>query len=580
MHTSLLFDGMTVTANIPCRMDAQAVDADKVQLSVSWDEMKQEAPCLTVEWMMPVQDMQYMWYPNCGFQRSLRVDWMEPVNSRISCSAPVYVLFNQAGENRMTVALSDALTDIDTLIGVHEESGEFKCSVHIPLDKTGMTHAYSVTLLRNTEKVSFAAALRHVSTWWETACGYKPMPVPESARQPLYSCWYSFHQHTVADEILAECKRARAIGFDTVIVDDGWQTADGNRGYGYCGDWQACEDKIPDMRALVDRVHRVGMKFMLWYSVPFVGYFSAHWEEFKGMLLREVPALHCGVLDPRYPQVRAYLQSTYEQALKNWDLDGFKLDFIDDFLPTTQAPAPREGMDYIRVEDAVLALMQGIMKTLRAIKPDILIEFRQHYVGPAMRTFGNMFRVGDCPNDPLKNRLGTVDLRLLSGNTAIHSDMLMWNAGESARCVAGQILNVIFAVPQISVKLDRATDEQLRQLRFWMDFAKQHRALLAAPMEVMSPQHLYPLVRTALDGEEALAVYDQVVVPLHTQSTTYLMNAAAREETVLRPDQHCAMTACVYNCMGELLGETVLDAAVLWEVCIPVGGYAVLKKKI
>lgn len=164
MHTSLLFDGMTVTANIPCRMDAQAVDADKVKLSVSWDEMKQEAPCLTVEWMMPVQDMQYMWYPNCGFQRSLRVDWMEMVNSRISCSAPVCVLFNQAGENRMTVALSDALTDIDTLIGVHEESGEFKCSVHIPLDKTGMTHAYSVTLLRNTEKVSFAAALRYVST--------------------------------------------------------------------------------------------------------------------------------------------------------------------------------------------------------------------------------------------------------------------------------------------------------------------------------------------------------------------------------------------------------------------------------
>ena len=61
MHTSLLFDGMTVTANIPCRMDAQAVDADKVKLSVSWDEMKQEAPCLTVEWMMPEQDMQYMW---------------------------------------------------------------------------------------------------------------------------------------------------------------------------------------------------------------------------------------------------------------------------------------------------------------------------------------------------------------------------------------------------------------------------------------------------------------------------------------------------------------------------------------
>lgn len=577
--TTCFFQDLNLSVNMPCRIHAEKMDADQVKISVSWDEMRADAPCLSIDWMTPICDMQYMWYPSCEYYRSLRVDWMAPVNSRISRGAPVYVLFNQAGENRLTVALSDALTDIDTLIGVREESGEFKCSVRIPLDQTGMTHAYSVALMRNTKRVSFASALRCVSAWWEKECGYTPVPVPGSARLPLYSCWYSFHQHTMADEILAECRRAKDIGFDTVIVDDGWQTADGNRGYGYCGDWQPCKEKIPDMRALVDSVHQLGMKFMLWYSVPFVGYFSAHWEAFKGMLLREVPGLHCGVLDPRYPQVRAYLQSTYEHALREWDLDGFKLDFIDDFVPTTQAPLPQKGMDYIRVEDAVLDLMQGVMRALRAIKPDVMIEFRQHYTGPAMRTFGNMFRVGDCPNDLLKNRVGVVDLRLLSGNTAVHSDMLMWHKEESVECAARQILNVIFAVPQISVRLDQVPPAHLKLIRFWMQFARQHSALLSAPMEVMSPQHLYPLVRTRLHEEDAVAVYDQVTVPVCAEQVTYLLNASASESLMLRPDKLCCFAAQIFDCMGEKVADKMLPAASVCELTVPVSGYAVLTKK-
>jgi len=35
------------------------------------------------------------------------------------------------------------------------------------------------------------------------------------------------------------------------------------------------------------------------------------------------------VLDPRYPEVRKfYHRITYVKAIEEWDLDGFKLDFI------------------------------------------------------------------------------------------------------------------------------------------------------------------------------------------------------------------------------------------------------------
>ena len=75
-------------------------------------------------------------------------------------------------------------------------------------------------------------------------------------------------------------------------------------------------------------------------------------------------------------------------------------------------------MDYAGLDQAVQRLMVDVMRELRAIKSDILIEFRQRYIGPAMREFGNMFRVGDCPENASTNRVGVVDLRLTSGHTA------------------------------------------------------------------------------------------------------------------------------------------------------------------
>lgn len=575
--STVYWKDLTIAANIDARLDVVETAPGRTKVCVAWDMMEETDPRVTLSWSLPIQDIQYQWHPMCRKDRSLRVDWYEPVKSRISCSAPVQCFFNSTSRNRMTVALSDTLTEIDLSLGVHEEDGTLKCLIAIPLDKTGRTNVYTVTLYRDMEDVTFAQALDRVSRWWEQECDYTPMPVPEAGRLPLYSAWYSFHQATIAEEIEKEAARAKELGLDTIIVDDGWQTGDNNRGYGYCGDWRPCTAKIPDMKQHVKNVHALGMKYMLWYSVPFIGKWSEKWDAFKDMLLVYQPHINAGVLDPRYPQVRQYLIDTYTNALKDWDLDGFKLDFIDSFVPTTSAPAPAEGMDYINVEDAVLRLMTDVMTALKAIKPDILIEFRQGYIGPAMRTYGNLFRVGDCPNDPLQNRVGMVDLRLLSGSTAVHSDMLMWHKGDSVENAARQVLSVLFAVPQFSLKLDVIPENHLRMLRFWIGFFKEHRALLSAPLEVMSPQHLYPLVRSRLGDEEAIACYDEIVAPLSDASTIYLFNATGTEKLVLRDDENRIRRAQVYNCLGEWVREDTLPSSHLKELSLPIGGYACIQ---
>lgn len=579
METKMNWNDLQISVNIDARVDVRETAPGRTVIHAQWDEMTESQPSMIIRWQMPLVDIQHTWHPHCGKNRGMRVDWNSGETSRLASSAPAFVFFNGKGRSRLAIALSDVMTEINVLAGVREEDGMLIFRVTIPLDATGLTHSYEVTLYRDGEDVSFAEALRRISRWWEVDCDLKPMSVPAEARQPMYSTWYSYHQATIAADIETECAEAAKLGMKTVIVDDGWQTDDGNRGYGFCGDWKVTPNKIPDMAAHVQKIHDLGMKYMLWYSVPFIGEWSESWKHFEDKLAVRVEDLHCGVLDPRYPECRQFLIDTYVSALKEWKLDGFKLDFIDSFPPSSRAPMPTEGMDCVKVEDAVLRLMTDVMKALSAIKPDILIEFRQSYIGPAMRTYGNMFRVGDCPSDFITNRVGMVDLRLLSGDTAVHSDMLMWHKDDPVEVAARQILNILFAVPQISVRLAEIREDHKRMVTFWTKFFIDHQALLRAPMEVESPEMLYPLVRTRLESEEAVAVYGvNHVATLSDAAKTWLFNATGENALIVRVNDDCVRSATIYNCLGEQVAKAELSTAGLHSIDIPTAGFAVIEK--
>ena len=76
---------------------------------------------------------------------------------------------------------------------------------------------------------------------------------------------------------------------------------------------------------------------MIWYSVPFLGEKSENLNRFKEMTLYHIPELQTYCLDPRFPEVREFLISTYEKAVREWDIDGVKLDFIDSFKKEASA---------------------------------------------------------------------------------------------------------------------------------------------------------------------------------------------------------------------------------------------------
>ncbi|MBQ1954303.1 MAG: alpha-galactosidase, partial [Clostridia bacterium] len=507
----------------------------------------------------PIRDIYSMWSPSVGTNRVLGTDWgPKRVQARLASWMPVQQLISLSGKNRLCIAVSDAKTPIDITTGVCEETAEMDCGIEFFTRLTSPITEYSATIRLDTRDIDYYDSIYDVSSWWEKDCGYTPAPVPEAARRPMDSLWYSFHQRLDKDRIIDQCRASRKFGLETVIIDDGWQTDDNARGYAFCGDWQVAPGKMGDMKALTDALHALDMKVMLWYSVPFMGIHSPKYEEFKTMLLDETGNRQTYfALDPRFPEVRDYLVGIYADAIRNYGLDGLKLDFIDSFRLGGRSLEPDPRRDISSLEDAIDALMSRVTAELTAIKPDVLIEFRQSYVGPSIRKYGNMLRVGDCPDDAIQNRRGIVDLRFTSGGTAVHSDMLMWNVSEPVESAAVQVASVLFSVPQVSMLIDKLPEDHKKMLSFYLDFWTEHRdVLLDGKLTATHPECCYNLVCSEKDGEAIFTAYGETLIPVKTEKAI-IVNVTGGESLIIK---NCGNKAFrVVNCMGAELSSGTLE---------------------
>ena len=101
------------------------------------------------------------------------------------------------------------------------------------------------------------------------------------------------------------------------------------------------------MKQHVENVHKLGMKYLLWFSVHMLVCIQKMWELFHDKLIAVDEEQHTGILDIRYPKVRAYLKNIYVKAVREWGLDGLKLDFIDEFYERKDTPKANADMDCV-----------------------------------------------------------------------------------------------------------------------------------------------------------------------------------------------------------------------------------------
>lgn len=550
---------------------------DIYRVSIRFAEKKMP-PKVKISWEEDMVGILHVWHPLCGTGHSMH-QWFGPTvsNSCFHFGAPMLCTIGDCGVNSSTVAVSDAETPICIDFCIKDLDQKFKVGYSVTFfkDPSDEIQTYEALIRIDGRSLPFYETVKSVYPWWKSL-GYVIPEIPKAAEDPLYSSWYNFHQAPKDTALIEDLRIAADLGFRTVILDDGWQFHGPSSGdYSMCGEWQVADDKFSDFKAFTDEVHRLGMKLMVWFAVPFIGVDSPLFERFEGKYVYvQRGIMNEGTLDPRYPEVREFIIGNYKRFLTEYGIDGFKFDFIDSFGGWGDEPKyDPEKMDCETVSGAVNLLMTEIVEELGAIKPDLLYEYRQNYVGPAINRFGNMLRVGDCAYESHTNRVGTVDLRLLNYPVAVHSDMLYWAKGESLKLCARQLLNILFSVPQISVILGESTEEQKKLVKDYLDYWMENRdIILHGDFKAIYPEQNYTVISSETENKRISVHHGDIPYVFDGKSCDLFHNGDV-DGVIVENSTDSTVSVEIYELFGkEPVSVVTLEPCGIQRISVPQTG--------
>ena len=547
-----------------------------------------EPPQFGVFYRVSGAEVQSVWIADmmngdgCHLRPQLWWSWCTKYTSQLARNSPIAVGFNPNEISPVAIACSEAMEYLEFGLYADDETADIIGRCEFFRQKVAPRKNYTVKVLLDRRGRGFAETVRDLTAWVMKENDFTPAYAPEAAFDPLYSTWYAYLQDVHDGELETEAKLAASLGMKTMILDDGWQKEESASFYSAVGDWQPVKGRFPDMKAHVAKVHAAGLKYMPWLSMPFVGDESKAWNRFQGKFLRvngEKSPGKVGNLDPRFPEVREYLISTYERMLRRYGFDGLKLDFIDSFTLPDDKPDPAiaenyAGRDFKSVPEAVNRLMLDVHDRLVKINPDVLLEFRQAYMGPAILQYGNMMRAADVPEDHRENRRRICDLRLTSAGIAVHSDMLVWSKDETPEGAAMPILDVLFSTIQYSMILKKINPAHKEVIRHWLKFSQDHReALLKGEFTPHHPELAYPWVEGESVKERIVAGYAPSVVVKTgaADKPVYLVNGTGAASMVVESTSDG--TAEFFDVLGKACGTAAFKAG-LNRLAIPKSGYA------
>lgn len=491
----------------------------------------------------PLRDAVGYWHPACGSERFLLPDWAGRAHTSLTSGAPVGCLYEASGTTLLAFAAEDPVIETDIVFGVSEAAKRFVVHLHFSAPDA------PYTLVLTPRAASVATALRGLRAHLRDRAAVPPLPTPAAAHTPVYSTWYAFGQDVSAAEVEAEAELAAALGCGMLILDDGWQQGGNRRGYAWAGDWTVDSAKFPDLAGHVARVHDLGLSYLMWVAPLLLGPDSPTWarlREFAPLPSPTAPGAH--VLDPRNPEVRAHLVDVCVRLVTDHGLDGLKIDFLDD----AQVYAG-SGED---VGKAMTELLGTLRESLERIRPGVMIELRQPYLGHGMAAYGNLLRATDCPADATANRVRTVDASLLAFSGTVHSDMLMWDPAGTPESAARQLLSVLQSVPQLSCKLSDLREDHKEALMFWLETWRRLGSVLrSGDLEPGRPDELYPLIRASSHGHQVVVLHSERLAPadLDRHRLIELVNATSGDHVVLDVTGSAEVEETVHDARGHLV---------------------------
>lgn len=200
----------------------------------------------------------------------------------------------------------------------------------------------------------------------------------KTARRPiLLNSWEGVYFDFDGDKLVQMAKDASELGVELFVMDDGWF---GKRDLDVSGlgDWLVNEEKLGcTLGELSERIHKLGLKFGIWFEPECVNEDSNLYRAHPDWALQVPGKAPCRsryqlVLDFSREDVRDYIFTHICQVLDSAKIEYLKWDFnrsISDIY-SAKLPAKRQGEAAHRY---ILGLYDMLEKLIQRY-PDILIE--------------------------------------------------------------------------------------------------------------------------------------------------------------------------------------------------------------
>ncbi|WP_406003202.1 alpha-galactosidase [Streptomyces sp. NBC_00829] len=514
--------------------------------------------------LLPAADPVALWLPHSSSDRSsLPPSWVDDTSVTPFTGPAIGSLLGRGDRALVTFGATTASGSLRMRAGMVEETADLLLSFEADLTEGPM----EIVLKLNGDR--FETAVATVGR----ALGMTRPPVSPSEYAPVLCTWYSFHQALDPDRLLEEAAAAAKLGFGNLIVDDGWQTEDCDRGYGSCGDWNIHPAKIGDASALVEKISRLGLRTLWWIGTPFLGHRSKAYTDDLPTLYDE-PDMEAAVLDPRSRRARSHLISRLDHLVGSTGAAGLKIDFLERWAAETTTAPPADAVEP-SVTQAALSLLDEIHDALTAHVAQPSLEFRAPYISGDTVRRATMLRVADCPLSPVVNRTGVIDLRLMTDGIAVHSDPIMWGEADSPERVAQHLHSSLFGVPQVSVALTGQSERQLATLRTWMQLWTEYSdVLLHGSLRVTGIAGNYTVAEASLNGATVTAQYAPAFCDIPHEASEWILVNAHDGEVAVRTARTRTAVYRISDCEGNVVDEGTVTFEGLSVLGIPPGGFA------
>ncbi|MEA4822780.1 MAG: alpha-galactosidase [Clostridiaceae bacterium] len=200
----------------------------------------------------------------------------------------------------------------------------------------------------------------------------------KTKRRPiLVNNWEATYFNFDEEKLVAIARDAADLGIEMLVMDDGW-FGERNDDRSSLGDWFVNEKKLcGGLKALVDRVNALGVKFGIWFEPEMISPISRLYEEHPDWVL-SVPgraksiARHQYVLDMSRPDVCDYLFDAIAAILESANIEYVKWDFNRNLTEAGSLllPADRQKEIFHRY---VLGLYE-LLDRLHTAFPHLLLE--------------------------------------------------------------------------------------------------------------------------------------------------------------------------------------------------------------